>query len=31
VPYESVYGVVWGARRSLFRFVNLRSPHPIGE
>ena len=31
VSYESVYGVVWGARRSLFRFVNLRSPHPIGE
>jgi len=24
VPYESVYGVVWGARRTLFHFVNLQ-------
>jgi len=24
VPYGSVYGVVWGARRSLFHFVDLQ-------
>jgi hypothetical protein len=24
VPYESIYGVVWGVRRSLFRFVDIR-------
>ena len=31
VPYESVYGTVWGARRSLFRFVDLRPQNPVGD
>ena len=28
VPYGSIYGVVWGARRSLFHFVDIHSTQP---
>ena len=28
VPFESIYGTVWGVRRSLFRFVDIRTTDP---
>ena len=31
VPYESLYGSVWGARRSFFHFVNIHSTGIPGE
>jgi len=31
VPNESVYGVVWGVRRSLFHFVDIRYNEPNGR
>ena len=31
VPYGSIYGAVWGARRSLFRFVDLHPQNPVGD
>jgi len=31
VPNTSIYGVVWGVRRSLFHFVNIRTNNPSGD
>lgn len=31
VRYESVYGTVWGARRSFFHFVDIHSNNPPGN